>query len=189
MRPEITIILNLAGKLINEIGKTARSNTAANQLPPKVKRKVESYRTLPNVWSWADKDVLALLAIAELIWEEALRPIAGKSHVQLQLHLGVNALSKTATQVALRRAVELKKEMEALRAKNAVLPDLVKVVAARSLLGGPLNASQIALDKAGAMQVGKQAAKNSAAINGILTKLVPILAVTQDTARAHGLSR
>jgi len=99
------ILLALAGKLMDELGGKARSNTTAKHLPEKIKKKVNGYSRQNSLLGWADKDILALLAMTELIWEEALRPLASKSHEGLQLHLGVNALSRRSTQAALREAV------------------------------------------------------------------------------------
>jgi hypothetical protein len=188
MTPETVLILKLTGQLIGKIGSSKRSNTTQGKLPPEIERKVKSYDRVTNLWSYADGDLLALLALVDLMWEKSIQPLSRKDENQLQLDLGVNALSRSATQTALSRMKDAKKQLELLKLKNDAIMDLAKVVAGRSLLGGVANASQITLDKLGCEEVRKRGTANIKALDPILKRLDSIIAVTEQTARAHGAS-
>ena len=67
MNPATTnLILKLTGELIDKVGSSKTSNITQGKLPPEIQRKVDSYNSYANLWSNADKDLLALLAVVDL---------------------------------------------------------------------------------------------------------------------------
>jgi len=108
--------------------------------------------------------------MSELSWQKAIQPLAHKNENQLQLEFGVNALSQAATRSALTQMTRLKERLQTLRLKSKATIDLAKVVAGRSLMGGPANASQIRFDKMGYDRVSEQCTKNIGGIDSILPK-------------------
>lgn len=185
MNPETTVILKLTGQLIDKLGSKMTSNTMKGKLPPEIQRKVDSYASFRNVWSNADQDLLALLALVELMWEKVIQPLSRKSHNQLQLDFGANVLDRSATTAALKRMEDTKRQLQLLKTKSEAIMGLAKAVAGRSLLGGVGNASQIAFDKLGHDKVRQRVTANIKALDSILEKLGPIIAVTEETARVH----
>ena len=181
------LILKLTGELIDKVGSSKTSNITQGKLPPEIQRKVDSYNSYANLWSNADNDLLALLAVVDLMWEKLIQILSRKNENQLQADFGVNVLSAAATRSALPRMRERKKQLELLRLKNEAIVDLAKVVAGRSLLGGPANASQITFDKLGYDKVRERTTSNIKALDSILKKLETIIPVTEHTAQAHGI--
>ena len=185
MTSETVLILKLCGKLIDEIRNKSTNNVTKGKLPPDVRRKVDSYNITMHPWSMADGDILALVAVAELMWERGIAALDRKDENALQMEFGVNSLSKEATRLALSRMQEATKQVEGMRAQCEAMPALAKVIAGKSLLGGPANASQIAFDKMAAERVAKQCKTNLDALDRILRRLKAVTSVTEETVRVH----
>lgn len=179
------LIAKLAGKLLGELSAKARGGTMKSSVPPSLARRMRSYGSFRNVWSNADHDIVLLVAMADAMWDESIAPIRGKDENALQMEYGVNALSRSDTKRALDR---MKADRDALRsmkrACEAMRP-LGQALAARSLLGGPANASQIGFDRMGAAEVERRCVRNEKELTRILPRFDAIIEMNDKVLSTH----
>ena len=179
------LIAKLAAKLLDELGAKSRTGVSKGEWPPEIKKRVDSYNMFKKVWSAADDDILALVAVGELMWEKAILPVKTKNEERLQLDYGVNVFLKGATQIAL---AAMKKDRDALRTmklKCEAMRPLADALAARALMGGPMNASQIQFDRLGATEVKRVCRQNEQALGPILSRFDSIIEINEKVLDAH----
>jgi hypothetical protein len=186
MRPETAEIWKLAGKLIEEVGSQKTSNTTQGSVPKAVADKVRSFRRDgfgSPIWTNADFDILAMVAMAELLWENRLEPLRRLDETELQEAMGANVFSKADTQNALARMRKEMDDMKVIHAQCEALPGLALAVLARTALGGPVNASQISFDKLGAEQVRKKCERNRKTATELIGKLGKVIPLNEQALR------
>jgi len=174
------LIAKLAGKLIGELGNKARGGTMKGSVPNALKKRMQSYSMFRNIWSNADHDIVLLVAMADEMWENSISPIRSKDENALQVDFGVNAVSRSATKQALARMEQERKALRTMKQTCEAMRPLAQTLAARSLLGGPANASQIKFDRMGAAEVDKRCRRNETALDAILPRFDAIIEVNED---------
>lgn len=182
-------IYKLIGEVISKVGGHTIGKMTKIKYPPEIAKRIRSYISFSNVWHNANDDLLALLAVSELIWEKLLQPVNRKDENKLLFESGVNAASIPATQTALKRMAETKKQFEKTRKKCEAISPLASAISKKSWLGGPANASQIKFDKMGCDMVQKQCTKNIKAIDRFIIKLNNTLSLIRDTLRVQNKIR
>ena len=179
------LISQLTKKLLDELGSKTRSGTLKGRVPDKIKKRVDSYNMFRHLWAAADHDILVIVAMADVMWDEAIQPIKNDDEEKLQIRFGVNAFSEAATEGALRAMRTEREALRTLKLTCEALRPLAKALAARALLGGPANASQIQFDRLGAEQAEKLCKKNEAALTKVLARFETIIKINQDVLDAH----
>lgn len=188
MRPETELIWKLVGKLIDEAGSQLTADTTEGKVPRAIANRLKQYEAkgfAGPLWINADHDILVMIAMSDLMWENRIRPLANKDEDDLQAELGVSALSRAATTVALTRMRDESKNLKVLQTQCETLPTIALAVVAKSAMAGPANASQVAFDKMGADQVRKNCDRNKQHVTAILQKLQRVIPVTEQTLRVH----
>lgn len=185
MKGETQLILKLVGELLGKLGDKTRSGTLKGKLPPEIKRRVDSYNSFSNLWSNGDDDILALVALADLMAEKSIKPLKHMNEDKLQLHYGVNSLSEAETRAAVERMKADRDALHTMKLKCEAMRPLATTLAARALMGGPANASQITFDRLAAAQVKKVCDQNERAIKPILSRLDAVIEVNQKVLEVY----
>lgn len=185
MTAETQLIVKLVGELLGKLGGKTRSGTLKGKLPPRIQKRVDSYNMFNKLWANGDDDILALVAMGELMWEKSIRPVRAKDEERLQLDYGVNSLSEPATRAAVARMKADRKAFETLKLKCEAMRPLATALAGRSLMGGPANASQITFDRLAAAQVKKVCDQNERALKPLLARMDAIIEVNEKVLEAY----
>lgn len=188
MRPETQTIWRLVGKLIDSATPHVTTNTSKGRAPKPVADKIRTYTRsgfAAPIWTHADHDILVMMAMADLMWENRISPLKGKDETALQVELGVNALSERATVEALSQMNDALGHLKLLRDQCAAMPPLATAIVGKSAMLGPANASQVGFDRMGAEELKKRCQRNTREIERILPRLRKIVSMNEEVLRAH----
>ena len=187
MRPESELISKLVAKLIGTIGSSITTNTTKGSVPPVIKKKIKSYNKgfSSPIWTHADDDILALIALADLMWDKKISLMARKDETSLQNMFGVNAVSEQATSDALYKMNLAGKDIKMLKKQCEVMPTIANTVVAKAIILGIANISQISFDKMGANEVKMRCDKNIKTINKILKMFDTVIPINERILLFH----
>jgi uncharacterized protein YjiS (DUF1127 family) len=181
------VIFRLAKELAEKVRDATTKETLQGALPPEVKKLVDTWSGYGSgkLWAQGDKDLVALVAVAWLLYRDEVAPLSRLSATRLQIEYGANVFSPPATRAALRRMREARRRLVQVRSRFELLVDAGKILAARPYLGGPANASQIALDGGAYTELSKRCDGYRGTVDRIVERLDTAIEINEDLTRAH----
>ena len=181
------LIWKSLGKLIDELNPKIVSDTTKGKVPKIVEDKIKSYtnRMDPPLWTNADYDLVVLIALSIIMWENKIRFYSISKEPEIQFKLGVHALSKIDTEAALAKMRQEKLILENMSTQCSAMIPLGIAIVGKSALLGPANASQVLLNEIASNKLSKKCHENMNAIPGILRKFERIRKINEDILRTH----
>ncbi|MEZ4808092.1 MAG: hypothetical protein R2815_11575 [Flavobacteriales bacterium] len=151
-----------------------------------LERKIRSYSSRPfeNIWTNANDDLVALIAISELMYERRIVPLSRMDEERMQIHFGVNAFSALATNQAVTAMREEKQRMSQLPDQCDALIALGKTLVAKSFFF-EFFSSQPHFDEMARQELNKRCDTNKEAIDRILKVLNTILPLNERILQEH----
>lgn len=160
----------LFGKLVGEVGPYV-TPTTKGKAPAPIQKKIDSYQRENGVWTYADHEILSMIAAADLMWEKKIRPVSGKDENALVLFLGVNLASPVATADSQRKTEELMDLLTQQKDLLSTFPTLAATIVGKHAALGPANFSVASINHHGREKLKKACDRNVKAIEKILTRL------------------
>jgi len=185
MRPQTQVICELIGNLIEEGGPILIDHVKS-QPKGELERKIRSYgqRPFEILWTNANEDLVALIAISDLMYEHSIRRLSRMDEEAMQLELGVDALSGSAMSVAVQAMQKEKKRMQQLRKQCDALLVMSKTLVAKSWFFEFLS-SQPHFDEMARQELNRRCDTNKQAIDRILKVLDTVLPLNERILREH----